>query len=274
MSIYVLAALLSAAFHPFFPGFAKKAAHPLTLNFWGVCIAVLTFSFCYLEVAFWQKVQTHWILILSSGALHSIYTIAMLNLIRSHEFQVMYPLTRLAPILILIGEILFLEAHFSVMQMLGILSVISGTLIFGFDKKIKPVRTKIFLSIGAITLMATIFHLLDKQLVQYFSVAEMWAIVIFQIPMLAYILFTQPKAAIKDLKNWKNLLGYSIAMIGTWYFAVLALKGLDAAIVASLRNLSILFGILVGAKLFSEGHKSWRYLAAILIVIGVALAIS
>ena len=268
MSIYILAALVSAVFHPFFPGFAKKAAHPLTLNFWGMCVAVLTFSFCYFNITFWQKFQEHWVLVLSSGFLHSVYTIVMLSLIRDNEFQVLYPLTRLAPILILFGEMIFLGTDFTWLQITGVLSVMSGVLIFGFDKKIKVVRTKIFLTIGTITLMVAVFHLLDKQLVQYFSTAEMWAIVIFQLPILIYILFTQPKAALEDLKNYKNLIGYSIAMIGTWYFAVLALKGLDAAVVASLRNLSILFGVFVGAHLFNEGHKVWRYVAAGLIVMG------
>lgn len=273
MSIYILAALVSAAFHPFFSGFAKKAAHPLTLNFWGMCVAVLTFSFCYFNISFWQKFQEHWMLVLSSGVLHSLYTIVMLSLIRDNEFQVLYPLTRLAPILILVGEMLFLGTNFTWLQILGVVSVISGALIFGLDKKIDKVRKKIFLTIGAITTMAAVFLLLDKQLVQYFSVAEMWAIVIFQLPMLAYICFTQPKATIADLKNWKNLIVYSIAMIGTWYFAVLALKGLDAAIVASLRNLSILFGVFVGAHLFEEGHKVWRYVAAGLIVVGAGLTV-
>ncbi len=274
MSFAILAAILSAAFHPFFPGFARKASHPLTINFWGVCVAGIIFSFCYFRITFWEKVIDHWQLVVLAGILHTVYTILMLSLIKKHEFQVMYPLTKLAPILILIGEILLLEATFTIVQIFGVLSVITGALIFGFDKKIEHVRIKIICSISIITLLAGSYYITDKKLVEFFTASEMWALVFFQIPFYLPIIFRNKKAAIADLKNWKNLAGYSITMIGTWYFAVLALKGLDATSVASVRNLSILFGIMVGAHLFDEGHKAWRYVAAVLIITGAILVVS
>jgi len=173
----------------------------------------------------------------------------------------------------MIGEIIFLGTEFAMIQIIGICSVISGALIFGFDRKIEHIRKQILLSIAAITLMVTAFYLLDKKLVQYFSASEMWALALFQLPLFAPIILSQKKALLLDLKNWKNLMGYSVAMIGTWYFAVIALKGLDAAVVSSVRNLSIIFGILVGAHLFNEGHKIWRYVAAILIITGAWMTV-
>ncbi len=273
MSLAIIAALASATFHPFFPGFARKAAHPCTLNFWGICVAVLVFSFCFFDLEFWKLFFDHWEVVILSGILHSVYTIMMLLLVKQHDFQVLYPLTRLAPIFILMGEVLILSSRFEIVQILGVCSVIVGALIFGFDRSINHVRGKVLLIVVALTFMVTAFHLLDKYLVAYFSASQMWALVLFQIPIMAYFPFKYRKEALLDLKNVKNLIGFSVAMIGTWYFAVVALKELDAAVVASLRNTSIIFGVFLGAHLFDEGHRLVRYFAAGLIVGGVVLLI-
>ena len=269
MSLAVLAVLFSAFLHPVMASFSKKANHPLTLNFWGVIVATLIFSYVYFDVHFWGKVFLHWDFILYSSLLHSVYVIIILQLLAKHEFQVLYPLTRLAPILILVGEILFFGTEFSLYQIGGIVSIIAGALVFGFDKKMEGVRLGIFFQICLITALVAGYFLVDKKLLEVFSPAEMWAMVGFQIPLLIYILFMQKKAAIADLKNWKNLFGFTFAMIGTWGLALYGLSHLDGAVVSSVRNLSILFGIFLGAHLFNEGHKWLRYAAGLLICGGV-----
>ena len=265
----ILAVLASAFLHPIMASFAKKAAHPLTLNFWGVVVATFIFSYVYFDIFFWEKVFLHWDFILYSSLLHSLYVIVILQLLAKHEFQVLYPLTRLAPILILVGEVLFFGTEFSLYQMGGIIAIIAGALVFGFDKKIEGFRLGIFFQICLITVLVSGYFLVDKKLLEVFSPAEMWAMIGFQMPLLVYILFTQKKAAIADLKRWKNLLGFTFSMIGTWGLALYGLSQLDAAVVSSVRNLSILFGVFLGAHLFNEGHKTLRYVAGALICGGV-----
>ncbi len=273
MSFAIFAAVFSAFLHPFMASAAKRAAHPLTVNFLGACIAGVVFSFCFFDQSFWERFLIHWPLIFLSGFLHIFYVSISLSLIARHDFQVLYPLTRLAPVVILVGEMIFFGTEFLLVQILGVFSVVAGALFLGFDHKIAHVRTQVFLGVLFITLLVAGFHLVDKKLVQYFSAAEIWALIFTQLPFLSLILIKRKKEAIKDLKNWKNTLIYSFAMIGTWYFAVFALKELDAAVVASLRNLSILFGVFLGAHLFDEGHRWLRYAAATLIVMGAALVV-
>jgi len=273
MFFAILAAVSSAALHPFFPIFARRGANPLTVNFWGILVATAIFSFIFFRENFWQRVADHWILILLAGMLHAGYTILSLRLLSRNEFQILYPLTRLAPILILFGEIFWFGTKFSATQILGILAVMAGALIFGFDRKIEHIRAKVFTGIVAITILTAGFYLADKKLLEIFTPAEMWALVIFQIPMEIWIFCIWRREAVADLRNFKNLIGYAAAMIGTWLLALHALSFLDAAVVASIRNLSILFGIFLGAHLFDEGHRFWRYFAAGLIVGGVFFAI-
>ncbi len=117
------------------------------------------------------------------------------------------------------------------------------------------------------------YFLVDKKLLETFSPEEMWAMVSFQLPVLATVFIWHKDAVLADLKQWKSVLIFTFSMIGTWGLALYALKYLDATVVASLRNLSILFGVFLGAHLFDEGHRWFRYLAAILMVVGVFLVL-
>jgi drug/metabolite transporter (DMT)-like permease len=270
--IGILAAVGSAILHPIMSALAKKAAHPLTLNFWGICLAFFVFFPVFLDSSFWERILEYRWLVATSSGLHFIYIIALLELLKRHDFQVIYPLTRSAPVFTLVGEAWLLHTEFSALQVLGFLLVTGGVFILGFDRALDQVRAKVFIWVLFIVLLTMAYFLADKQLLQIFNPSELWAIVCFQIPFLAYILFREPKAAVADLKNWKNLLFYTAAMIGTWYLALTALSQLPAASVTSLRNLGIIFGVFLGAHLFSEGHRGWRYVAAGLLVIGAFLS--
>jgi len=273
MFLGILSAFGSAIFHPFYSIFAKRGANPLTVNFWGVIYIAIFFSFCFLSSDFWVRAVENWELIFVSGALHVGYIVLTLLLIKKHEFQIVYPLTRLAPILILLGEIVLFSTDFSFSQIMGILLVGVGTVIFGFDEKIAQVRKSIFFQVIILTLFCAGYFIADKKLIATFSPSEIWALVVFQIPFLFLIIRSQKEAIIADLKNWKNTFGCTVSMGITWYATLFALKYLDAAVVASIRNLSILFGVFLGAKIFNGGHKKLRYAAAGLIVIGAFLVL-
>lgn len=272
MSLGIIAAVLSAMLQPLFPGLARRAAHPMTVNFWGMVLAGFIFAFVYFRPDYWPRFAEFWELIIITSILKVLYVWINLPLLAKHEFQVLYPLTRIAPLFILFGEMVWLGAKFSALQILGVVFVISGALIFGFDKKMDGLRAKVFGLIALMTFFYVIAILIDKKLIAHFSPAEVFSFGFTQLPLLAPILFLQRKEAFADLKS-RNTLFFSGAMIGSYFLMVFAFQYLDAAVVTSLRNLSILFGVFLGAHLFDEGHKILRYLAAVLICGGAFLTI-
>jgi drug/metabolite transporter (DMT)-like permease len=273
MFLGVLSAFISAIFQPFYSILAKKGANPLTVNFLGVVYIAIFFSFCFFNFGIWVRILENWELIFASGVLHIGYIVITLLLIKKHEFQVVYPLTRLAPILILFGEIFLFGTDFSILQILGVSLVVVGTVIFGVDEKIAHVRKSVFWQVAFLTLFCAAYFITDKKLISIFSPAEAWALVIFQLPIMFLIIKKYKKELKEDFINWKNTLGCAISMGFTWYATLFALKYLDATIVASIRNLSILFGVFLGAKFFNEGYQKLRYVAAVLIVIGAFLVL-
>lgn len=272
MSVGIFMAIGSAMFQPLYSGLSKKGNHPLTVNFWGMALATLVCSFCFWQESYWERISDCWQLVFLSSILKVLYVNINLPLLARYEFQVLYPLTRIAPILIMIGEIVWLKSSFNFWQIAGVVSVILGTLIFGFDKKIHGFRAKIFSLILLMTVFYTMAILIDKKLTETFSTAEIVSFALFQLPFLAPILFLQKEAAKKDLINI-NTLKCSLAMLGSYFLMVGAFQYLDATIVSSIRSLSILFGIFLGAHFFDEGHKLSRYLAASLICAGIFLII-
>jgi len=273
MFLGILSAFGSAILQPFYSIAAKRGSHPLTVNFWGIVYITIFFSFCFLNLDFWDRALENWGLVFLSGLFHVGYVVLTLSLIKKHEFQVVYPLTRLAPILILLGEIALFSTEFSFLQILGVILVALGTLIFGFDGKIAHVRGAVFLNIIVLTIFAAAFFLTDKKLISIFSPSETWALVVFQLPFLFLIVRKYKKEIRADFINWKNTLLGSVTTGISWYTALFAFKYLDAAVVASIRNLSILFGVFLGAKFFDEGHGKLRYAAAGLIVVGAFLVL-
>ncbi len=274
MFLGVLAAFGSAVAHPFYSIFAKRGANPLTVNFLGVIYIAIFFSFCFFNPDIWVRVLNNWELVSLSSALHIGYIVITLLLIKKHEFQIIYPLTRLAPILILLGEIVLFGTSFSFTQIMGVAFVGLGTVVFGFDKKIVNVRKSVFSQIIILTLLCAAYFITDKKLISIFSPSEIWALVAFQLPFTFLIVRKYKKEIKEDFLNWKNTLGCTISMGVTWYATLFALQYLDAAVVASIRNLSILFGVFLGAKFFGEGHQRLRYLAAGLIVVGAFFTIN
>lgn len=274
MFVAILAALSSAVLHPFWAISARKAANPFSINFIGMVVAIILFSPLYFMGAFWEKTISNIELVLISSFLHVAYALLTLRLLSSHEFQVCYPLTRLAAVFVLLGEMLLLGQAFSGLQILGVILVCFGAIIFGFDSKITQVRWQVWGTILLITALVFGFHLVDKILINNgFTAFDMWGIALFNLPFLLWVPFSFGKEIRLDLRQPKYLVPYCFAMIGTWFLAATAMQVLPAAIVLSIRNLSIPFGVFLGGHFFAEGHHVKRYGAAFMICIGITLTV-
>ncbi len=263
----------SALLHPFWIALPKKAAHPLTMNFWGMVIATIIFSPVYFQTIFWEKVIQHKELVLSLVVIQSFYAMSVLVFARNHHFQLAYPLSRTIPIVVLIGEVFFLNETFTPLQIIGICTVAFGALLFGIDEHIRKIRIKFFLLLSLVTIAGASAMLLTKKLIFAFDAYEFWAFSLFQLPILIIPVLFLKKQALQDIKNVKLLFGSSIAMIGTWYLGILALEYFPAAVVSAVRSLSILFGIFLGGQMFYEGHAIKRYIAGGMIAMGAILSL-
>lgn len=270
--IFVLAALLSAFLHPWVGVVAKKVPNALTMNAWLIILIAIVFSPYLFFDGYWDRFVDNWELIIVSNFLKAVYGTVVMYLLGRHSFQVLYPLTRLAPLLLLSGEFLLFGTFFSALQIAGVCAVVLGALIFGFDKQISDIRVRILFFILLIIACVVSFELIDKKLLSVFTPGEIVSFTFFQIPFLVPTLLLFRKDAVGDVRHRFHWIVFAaVAVCGSFYCSRYAMIEMDAAVVSAVRNLSILFGVFLGAHLFDEGHILLRYIAAGLIVVGAGL---
>jgi len=170
MSFAVIALLGSALIHPFWVAIPKKAVHPLTMNFWMMIFASIVFSPFLFNADLWKRLSDHWIEYSMLSGFQICYAVLVLTFTKNHHFQIAYPMSRMGPLLVLFGEIYFLQGILSPSQIFGIITVTIGAVLFGFDKHIQKIKGNFFLLLlGVIFTMAGAMILTKKTHCLFFT---------------------------------------------------------------------------------------------------------
>ena len=99
-----------------------------------------------------------------------------------------------------------------------------------------------------------------------------WMFVLDTALMVTYALVTRGSAAVTRLApEWRNGLAAGALSLGSYWIAIWAFTVAPIALVAVLRETSVLFAMLIAVVLIGERAGAWRWLAAALIVGGIVL---
>jgi drug/metabolite transporter (DMT)-like permease len=211
-----------------------------------------------------------------SSVLHSLYYILLDKGYRTGDLSLIYPLARgTGPMLSTIGAIIFLDEAPSTVALCGTLLIGLGIVIIAgnpltLTKSIARKSIALSLLCGA---MIAGYTLSDKLAVTSFLIPPLlldWS------TNLGRLLLLTPYA----LKNWNHvksqwnshkLEAISVAILCPLaYILVLsAMVFSPVSYIAPAREISILIGTAMGARLLSEGHIRIRCIGAIAILIGL-----
>lgn len=225
---------------------------------------------------------------LLGGFIQALYCLLMGKGYACGDLSQVYPLARgLAPALIaLIAWPLFGE-HLSTIGGLGLLAVVAGSLLLntGQCRELFNGRSLRALSQPAprIALMAAVtialYHLADKAgAVRADSAfAYLCAMHVSLVAFLTVFTLTQrtvAQIAEECRRNWLSaFIGNVFCFVG-YFMVVAAMKVSNVAYVVSLRNISILIGVLLGVTALREQGVFWRVAGALCMVGGiVAIAV-
>ncbi|KPL02828.1 MAG: hypothetical protein AMJ73_08195 [candidate division Zixibacteria bacterium SM1_73] len=230
-------------------------------------------------IHFWS-----WIGIVACGGTGTIYYLLLARAYDRDDLSVIFPVTRgFGPIFILIFALILLREHISLLGLLGILIAVFGSYVihlpsFRFSDlsvPFKAFKSKAFLySMGAGACTATYSLISKKNLEAVDPLTLMYWIFIFMVLFLfIFLLLKNGSSEIKEeaKTNKKNLL-----MIGilTFLGSLLVLYALEISKVSYLgaaRNVSIVFGVLLGSFFLREGYGKIRLAASLLIFGGIFL---
>jgi drug/metabolite transporter (DMT)-like permease len=221
-----------------------------------------------------------WAAIAGSALIHVVYSLVLQRGYRESDFSIVYPLARgSGPLFAVFGAIVFLGEAPSPLGWAGIASVLGGILLISgaaraFVVQSAQARAGLFWGIATGACIAT------------YTVIDGWAVKTLGLaPLLYYVLGLALRAAIltphalRDRRalgdqwraNRRHILAVGILSPLAYTLVLFAMTMAPLSYVAPTRELSMLLGVLFGAKLLREAFSPSRLIGTACMVAGVVM---
>jgi drug/metabolite transporter (DMT)-like permease len=285
MSILAIAiVLIAAVFHATWNLLAKRAQGGASFVWLYELLALVFFSpVVFVFILFTHVTFTIWsfVFIIVSGLLELAYFLLLQRGYRVGDLSLVYPLARgTGPLLSTIFAILILQEHPTPLALFGAACIIGGVVFIAWrPQHVNDRRSRLALLYGVLTGCCIAgYTLWDKEAV---TVGHLAPLVLYYGTVCLIVPALTPFA----LRHWQEvrfhwhthrLEACGIAVLSTisYVLVLTALVFTPVSYIAPAREISVLFGALLGTKLLGEGDTRRRLLAAGIIVVGiVALAL-
>lgn len=224
-----------------------------------------------------QPAMESWPWIVAAAVLHAGYKLFLVKAYANADLSQAYPLARgTAPLIVTVFSTLFLGARFEPMAVIAVGSISAGILLMAAKGATTGVmRGKaLFYALGtaAFTASYTLVDGIGARIAGTPSGFILWMAIGDAAIMAALALSSRGAAAFSALiPAWKTGFAAGAMSLTSYWIAVWAFTEAPIALVAALRESSILFALLIGVLLLREPVNKWRWTSAILIGAGVAL---
>jgi drug/metabolite transporter (DMT)-like permease len=217
---------------------------------------------------------------LASTIIHTFYLIYLAKAYEAGDFSVTYPIARgTAPLFTLLGSLAFASDAFNAASLAGVLIVVSGLLVLAFGTKAKSATHQKALIYALITAaLISCYTLLDGlgarasehasgSATQYAGLAFfLFGLSIF----VTGIALRGPQLILQIAPHWKSgVIGGGISAIAYWII-IWCMAHAPIAMVAALRETSVLFGLAMSSYVLRERLTPMRIAGGVLIVCGAA----
>jgi drug/metabolite transporter (DMT)-like permease len=270
-----LIVLLAALFHATWNAVVKSGVDHL-LSITGLAVAMGIIGLFILPIVGFPH-RDSWIYLFASAVLHFGYFIALSETYRLSDFSQAYPIARgTAPIIVTLWGFFFLSESMSLIEIISLLGVISGTLIFA-TRKFEHVANDRSALIAALLTSCTIggYTIADglggrasNNVLGYMMVLH----IMDGIPILIYTWFKRGNQGMTLMcREWKPLFAGAALALVSYTLVVWAMTQAPIPLVSALRETSIVIAALIGTYFFKEPSGKRRILASIVIFLSVAL---
>ena len=282
-ALAILLVLLSALFHALRSLFTKESGDK-QIFLWLYSLFALLFFLPPFFYFLYQVGITHaaaYVWSAASGFIHFLYWIFLTNSYKEGDLSHVYPIMRSSPALVLVIAVLFLNEQVSSQGVAGILLVAAGVYIINMkhisgEELFAPVKSVAYdrsTQFAFLTLISVaIYSIVDKMAVAYihpilFAFSHLFFGMCYYTP---YILLTKKADLIR--KEWNSGLMRIImsGVIGiTGYSLILIAFTIErVSYIVGLRQISIVFAVLMGSHLLKEKHQGIRLTGALIIFSG------
>jgi drug/metabolite transporter (DMT)-like permease len=217
-----------------------------------------------------------WPFALASGLLHLGYNLFLVRAYRSADLSVVYPIARgTAPLLTLLGSMLVTLDAINATMVIGILVLMTGLMLTGLGRKSASADPHaLYYALGTAGFIAA-YTLVDGIGARQSGNALGFAGAIFFVDgacLLAAAAFVRGSSLFAGfVVHWKQGIAGALASGSAYAIAIWAMTQAPIASVAALRETSIVFVLLLSARLLKETLGWQRVVGGIMIVAGASL---
>lgn len=285
-AVAVLLVVLSAAMHAWRNFLTKQATDKQAFVWWYEVVGLILFT--PLFVLFFPAAKLTsaalWTFIGISGVLHFVYWVFLTKALESGDLSLVYPIMRASPALVLVFSVILLNEDVNPQGVAGILLVALGSYAINLQRISLSHLMRPLLALTAdrgiqfavLTLLSvTAYSVVDKLAVERIHPV----VFAYLYPWLSMLLFSgylhRRRTAGALRAEWRAqrhriLICGGLSIFG--YFFILLAFTLDrVSYIVGLRQLSIVFAVLLGGYALKEEHRRIRILCAGIIFLGTFL---
>ena len=235
----------------------------------GMALVLLPFFATPLAVA--------WPWVIGSAVLHIGYKLFLIQAYRHGDLSQVYPLARgTAPLIVALAGALFLGEVMTTGKTAAVIAIALGVIVMsrngtGLDRL--PRKALLYaLGTACFTASYTLFDGVGARIAETASGYTLWMFAIDATGMTGFALATRGREALRRLRPaWRSGVLAGGLSLGSYWIAIWAFTLAPLAMVAALRETSVLFAMLIGVLILGERAGMWRWVAGLLIVSGVVL---
>lgn len=271
-----LAVLFAAACHAGWNALIKVGLDPLsttTLISLGAGLVALALA-PLVGVPAWAA----WPWLIASVIVHLCYFASLIESYRTGDLGQVYPIARgSAPLMTAAATTVFIGEKLSLVGWTGIFSLVAGVLLLsarGGRELAEVDRRAIgFALFTALTICAySVVDGIGARLSTNPNAYSVWLFIGIAVVMLPYAIYRDGPDVIPAMRRfWRRGLAGGALQLLSYGIAIWAMTAAPIAIVATLRETSVLFGAVIAVVVLKEPLRAARIVAACLIVCGLIL---
>jgi drug/metabolite transporter (DMT)-like permease len=275
-NIVFIAVLFAALCHAGWNALIKVGLDPLStttlISLGSGAVALVLLPFVGVPAA------ASWPWLIASAIIHVFYFAALIESYRTGDFGQVYPIARgSAPLMTAVATTVFIGEHLSLVGWGGILALVAGVVLLsargGRDLAKIDRRAVGFALSTALTICAySVVDGIGARLSMDSEAYVLWLFVAMGLGMLPYALWRGGRDVIPAMARfWQRGFAGGLLQIVSYGTALWAMTLAPIAIVATLRETSVLFGAVIAVIALKEPLRLVRIGAAVLIVWGLVL---
>jgi drug/metabolite transporter (DMT)-like permease len=267
-AIVLFAAALHASWNAIVKGSPDKLLMMVLVTAAAALIAVVTLPWLQ------QPATASWPFLLTSSILQVIYFVLVARTYHIADMSEAYPLMRgTAPLLVTLVSVVGLKANLSPLMWVGVTVISLGILSMAWGGRHKDRRGIISALLNAVVIAA--YTLTDGMGVRRSGAPAaytLWIFLIASVPLAIWAIRTRRRSIADSVRNhWHFGLIGGIGTVASYGLALWAMTLAPIAVVAALRETSILFGTLISGLVLKERISVGRFIAAGTIALGAAV---